>query len=227
MFKKRLFLEENLNSYLDNPKFFQYYQFLIEVNKITNLTRITDLDSVYYKHFYDSIVLTNHIDLHNKSLLDVGAGAGFPSIPLKIIDDTLEITIIDSLNKRIKFLYDLIMKLEINNVNLIHGRAEEHKRINNYDVVTSRAVSRLNILVELTLPFVKVGGYFIAYKAMNFQEELDEALSAIEHLGGKLDRVIEYQIDHDERHVLIIIKKINKTNSKYPRNFGLIKKNPL
>ena len=227
MFNKREYLNQRLNQLLDNPKFYQYYEELIEVNKTTNLTRITDLNSVYYKHFYDSIVLLNYLDLSNKSLLDVGAGAGFPSIPLKLVEDSLEVTIIDSLNKRILFLDQLVNKLMLNNVHLIHGRAEELQQKEVFDFVTSRAVARLNILMELTIPYVKIGGYFVAYKSIQYQDELTEAKKGIEFLGGRIEKVEEYQISHDESRVLIFIKKIHKTPKGYPRVFGKIKKSPL
>ena len=227
MFVKRAYLDQHLNQLLDNPKFNLYYEYLIEVNQVMNLTRIVDIDSVYYKHFYDSIILSNYIDLNNKSLLDVGAGAGFPSIPLKIINDTLNVTIVDSLNKRIGFLETLNQKLALDNVSLIHGRAEELESRNSYDLVTSRAVARLNVLIELTLPFVAVGGYFIAYKALNYHEELEEAKTGIKMLGGKLERIEEYPISDEESHVLIIIKKIKKTSEQYPRIYQKIKNNPL
>ncbi|XFA98327.1 16S rRNA (guanine(527)-N(7))-methyltransferase RsmG [Candidatus Izemoplasma sp. B36] len=227
MFTKREYLDNDLNKLLDNPKFYQYYEELINTNKTTNLTRIIDLDSVYYKHFYDSIILTKHLSTENKTLLDVGAGAGFPSIPIKIIDNTIEITIIDSLNKRIKFLATLIDKLLLNKVNLIHGRAEELSKINKFDKVTSRAVARLNILVELTLPFVRVGGYFVAYKSLNYEEELLEAKNGIKTLGGSVEKIVKYDISKDEKRTLIFIKKIKETNDKYPRVYGKIKKSPL
>jgi len=227
MFKKRNYLDSKLNEYLDNPKFKVYFDFLIETNQVMNLTTITDEDSVYYRHFYDSIILINYLSIAGKTLLDVGAGAGFPSIPLKIIEPSLKVTIIDSLNKRIKFLDELSNKLNLDNIINIHGRAEELEHKNHYDIVTSRAVAKLNILVELTLPFVKVGGYFIAYKAMNYQDELNEALNGINKLGGIYEKSVEYQVSEDEKHVLIFIKKISRTDSIYPRIFGKIKNNPL
>ncbi len=227
MFNKRNQLDETLNQMLDNPKFHDYYIFLTETNKITNLTRITDIDSVYYKHFYDSIILSKHLDLKNKTILDIGAGAGFPSIPLKIIEDSLQVTIVDSLNKRIRFLDDLVDKLNLEGVKNIHGRAEELETKNHYDIVISRAVARLNILVELTLPFVKPGGWFVAYKSSNYREELDEALTGIKKLGGSFDRAETYQIDNEESHVLIFIKKVKSTDNIYPRQFAKIKNNPL
>ncbi len=227
MFNVRENLDKDMNQLLKNPKFNTYYEYLMEVNKITNLTRITEEDSVYYKHFYDSIILSKYIDIKNKKFLDVGAGAGFPSIPLKIIEDSLKVTIVDSLNKRINFLNDLMIKLDLSNVTLIHSRVEELKSKESYDIVTARAVAKLNILAEITIPYVKVGGYFIAFKSVNYKEELNEALPGIAKLGGKVDKVVEYEINDDEKRVFILIKKIKKTDSIYPRHFGKIKKAPL
>ncbi|XMB71640.1 16S rRNA (guanine(527)-N(7))-methyltransferase RsmG [Mycoplasmatota bacterium WC30] len=227
MFNVRENLDKDLNKLLNNPKFKIYYEYLIEVNKITNLTRITDEDAVYYKHFYDSIILSKHIDIKNKKFLDVGAGAGFPSIPLKIIEDSLKVTIVDSLNKRINFLNDLMIKLDLNNVTLIHSRVEELQNKEVYDIVTARAVAKLNILSEITIPYVKVGGYLVAFKSVKYQEELNAALPGIAKLGGRLEKVIEYQINDDEKRVLILIKKIKKSDPIYPRHFGKIKKAPL
>jgi len=197
------------------------------MNKITNLTRITEEDSVYYRHFYDSLVLSKYLNLKEKTMLDVGSGAGFPSLPLRIIEPSLNVTIIDSLNKRIKFLDELLAKLDIYNVRNIHGRAEDFTERNDFDIVTSRAVARLNLLVELTLPFVKPGGYFVAYKSIDYLVELDEAKNGINQLGGIIEKVEEYAVDNEERHVLIFIKKIRKTDDKYPRSFAKIKSNPL
>lgn len=227
MFEKRIYLDSNLNTLLENPKFNIYYEYLIKENQHTNLTRITEINDVYYKHFYDSIVLSKYVDLKDKTFLDVGAGAGFPSVPLKIIEDSLNLTIVDSLNKRIKFLFNLTKELDINCCNLIHGRAEELGKREHFDFVTSRAVARLNILLELTLPYVKIGGYFVAYKSIKYNEELSEAMNAIKTLGGVLEKVEEYKISKTEKRVLIFIKKIKKTNNLYPRLFGKIKKNPL
>ncbi len=227
MFEERTYLDKDLNMMLDNPKFRDYYHYLIEINQVMNLTRITEPNEVYYKHFYDSIILAKHLDLKNKTLLDVGAGAGFPSIPLKIVEDSLHVTIIDSLQKRIGFLENLKELLGLSGVDPVHGRAEEFKKLNSFDIVTSRAVARLNILTEITLPFVKVGGRMVAYKSVNHEEELQEAMNAIATLGGELEKVVEYTISEDEKHVLIIIKKIKQTKSIYPRNFGRIKNKPL
>lgn len=227
MFKPRDTLDSHLNLLLTNPKFLDYYETLIQANQSINLTRIIEQDDVYYKHFYDSIILTKYFDLDHKTLLDVGAGAGFPSIPLRIVNDHLEVTLVDSLNKRIAFLASLIDRLDLDHVILIHGRAEELTARNSYDFVTSRAVARLNTLIELTLPFVKVGGYFIAYKSSHYKAELNEALNGIKVLGGTVESIKQYSIGSDEKHVLIIIKKVKETPALYPRAFGKIKKNPL
>lgn len=227
MFQVRKQLDPLLNKHLEDPKFEMYYNLLIAANNQINLTRITELDEVYYRHFYDSIVLSKYIDLNHKNLLDVGAGAGFPSLPLKLIEPSLQVTIIDSLGKRIRFLEDLVDSLDLDQVHLVHGRAEEWDLKNHYDLVVSRAVARLNILIELTLPFVKPGGMLVAYKSMQYEEELQEAIHGIQILGGQLDHVQPYKVSTDETHVLIFIKKLRTTDETYPRLFGKIKKQPL
>jgi len=206
-------------------KFLQYYELLIEWNKVINLTAITDFEEVFLKHFYDSLCLVKGVELNNQKILDVGSGAGFPSIPLKIVYGDIEVTIIDALKKRINFLEKLINTLDIE-VRLIHGRAEEHMFKNHYDIVTARAVSKLQILTELCLPFVKVGGKFIAYKGPNYKEELKNSSNAIKLLGGKMLRTYEYNITNQDR-TLIVIKKITSTDKKFPRIYGKIKSNPL
>lgn len=205
--------------------FLTYYKLLVEWNEKINLTTIIDFEDVFIKHFYDSLCLVKGIKLSDQSLLDVGSGAGFPSIPLKIIFEELNITIIDSLNKRIKFLDILIKSLDIN-VRLIHGRVEEHKFKNHYDIVTARAVSNQRVLTELCLPFVKVDGVFIALKGPKFKEEYEVSKNAIKVLGGKLSSTVEYDIDNQKR-ALIIVKKISSTEKQYPRNYGKIKSKPL
>ena len=206
-------------------QFIKYYELLVEWNNKINLTAITEFEDVFIKHFYDSLCLVKGIDLNNQSLFDVGSGAGFPSIPLKIIFEDLDITIIDSLNKRIKFLDVLIKSLDID-IQLIHGRAEEHKHKNYYDIVTARAVSNLQVLSELCIPFVKKNGFFIALKGLNYKEELEKSNKAISILGGRLDNIVEYDIE-GQRRSLIIINKVKDTNNKYPRIYGKIKSNPL
>ncbi|KFZ27254.1 MAG: Ribosomal RNA small subunit methyltransferase G [Candidatus Izimaplasma bacterium HR2] len=221
-------LLNGLNIELTDKKydqFIKYYELLVEWNSKINLTAITEFEDVFIKHFYDSLCLVKGIELSNQSLLDVGSGAGFPSIPLKIIFEDLDITIIDSLNKRINFLKILTESLNVN-VKLIHGRAEEHKNKNYYDIVTARAVSHLQILSELCIPFVKREGFFIALKGTNYSEELEKSNKAFSILGGKFENIIEYSVEGLGRS-LIIIKKVKETNSKYPRIYGKIKSSPL
>ena len=206
-------------------KFIMFYEILIEWNEKINLTSITNFEDVFMKHFYDSLCLVKGTDLKDQRLLDVGSGAGFPSIPLKIVFGELDITIIDSLNKRIKFLEALIQSLDIK-ARLIHGRVEEHKFRNHYDIVTARAVSNFRVLSELCLPFVKVGGLFIAFKGPKHKEELEEGQNAIKLLGGKLSKVIEYDVENQQR-ALIVIDKITSTDKQYPRIYSRIKSKPL
>lgn len=208
-------------------QFETYYEYLINQNEIMNLTAITDKEEVYLKHFFDSLWLTKVGSFDNATLLDVGSGAGFPSLPLKIINPSMKVTIVDALQKRIDFLNRLSDKLSIDDNKLIHGRIEEFIKKNYFDFVTARAVARLNILTELCLPFVKVGGKFIAMKSINYEEELHEAKNAIEKLGGVIEEVIEYPLEEGLNHVLIVIKKVRNTTDFYPRSFSLIKKKPL
>lgn len=218
---------------LDDTKLNQfeyYYKKLIEVNSYMNLTAITECDEVYIKHFIDSLYALNVIDKNNSyTICDVGSGAGFPGIPLAIADNNAKVTIIDSLQKRINFLNDLVKDLKLTNVEAFHFRAEEyaidHKEY--FDFATARAVARLNVLTELCLPLVKVGGYFIAMKA-NLDEEYNEALSSINKLGGKVEKVIDYELPYDMgKRKIILIKKIKETPKGYPRRFSEIKRNPL
>lgn len=206
-----------------------FYKMLIEYNIHTNLTRITEEKEVYLKHFYDSLTISKAIELDNQSILDVGTGAGFPGLVLKIIFPKLKVTLIDSLNKRINFLNLVIEKLNLNNVEAIHIRAEEYVLNNRekYDIVTSRAVANLNMLSELCIPYVKVGGYFIAMKA-EAKNELAESKKAIETLGGVLKETIIFKLPFDAgNRTLIKIEKVTETINKYPRKFSEIKKKPL
>lgn len=211
-------------------QFETYYQTLIEWNEKMNLTAITKKEDVYLKHFYDSLTIAFDFPIENQSLCDVGAGAGFPSIPLKIIYPQLKITIIDSLTKRITFLKHLIKVLELDDVQAISTRAEDYAKEHReqYDIVTARAVARLNILDELCLPLVKVQGYFMTLKGLKAQEEYQEAQRGIERLGGKLKQEKYFTLtDENDHRCNIYIQKIKSTPSKYPRPFGQIKKKPL
>lgn len=205
--------------------FVKYYNLLIEGNKICNLTAITDEDGVVEKHFYDSIFPQKYFSL-NAKVLDIGAGAGFPSIPLKLVRDDLSFTLLDSLNKRINFLNNTIQTLNLKNIEAMHGRAEDFAKINDYrekfDITTARAVANLKVLSEYCLPFVKVGGQFIAYKSGNCEEEINEAKQIICELGGKISKVIDYNIGENSRK-LVIIEKIKETPKKYPRPTKQIK----
>lgn len=223
---------EKLNININNDmlnKFELYYNKLIEVNSYMNLTAITEHDQVYLKHFYDSLTIIKAIKGDNYKILDVGAGAGFPSVPLAIVKPNINVTIIDSLNKRINFLNDLTKYIGIDNVLAIHARAEEYikNKRESYDYVTARAVARLNVLAELCMPYVKVGGYFIALKG-NDKEEIDEASNAIKVLGGKIEEIINFNLpdDQGERNI-VVIKKIKPSLTKYPRIFKTIKDKPL
>jgi 16S rRNA (guanine527-N7)-methyltransferase len=219
--------DQTLWDMLKDPSFSLYFRELIAKNKVMNLTNITDESDVYEKHFYDSIILKKVFDLKNKTLLDIGAGAGFPSLPLKIVEPKLNVMVVDSLNKRIEFLRSMRNLLAIDNYELKHQRAEEMDKSELYDFVTARAVARLNILSELSLPYVKLNGYFVAYKSINYQEELLEAKKAINTLGGKLEKIIIYEINNDLKHALLLIKKIKTTPDIYPRVYAKIKKSPL
>lgn len=217
-------------------QFEEYYQFLIETNKHVNLTAITSLKEVYLKHFYDSLVPVLEVPaLRDNPLLicDIGAGAGFPSIPMKIVCPQLKVTIVDSLNKRIKFLQELVGKLNLHDVQLYHARAEEFASLQNhqrekYDFVTARAVARMAVLSELCLPLVKVGGYFMALKAQKAEQEIGDAQRAIRVLGGQLEKDMETRLPgtHDERH-LLMVKKVHPTPRKYPRKAGTPARNPI
>ncbi|WP_129045547.1 16S rRNA (guanine(527)-N(7))-methyltransferase RsmG [Companilactobacillus metriopterae] len=211
-----------------------YFKELVETNKVMNLTSITEKDQVYLKHFYDSIILgivSPDILSGSMTLCDVGSGAGFPSIPLKIINPQLKITIIDSLNKRIKFLDNLVNKLGLEDVNLVHARAEEFGKSDareSFDIVTARAVAALNILAEFCLPLTKVGGKFVALKAEKASQEIEEGKYAVDELGGEISNQIEIALPNNEgiRNILFI-DKIKETPAKYPRKPGTPVKKPL
>ncbi|MDR1567127.1 MAG: 16S rRNA (guanine(527)-N(7))-methyltransferase RsmG [Streptococcaceae bacterium] len=214
-------------------QFEDYFCLLVEWNQKINLTAIVVEEEVYLKHFYDSIapILKGLMKESSIKLLDVGAGAGFPSLPMKILLPNLEVHILDSLNKRLIFLAALIEQLGLENVHLHHGRAEDFGRDTalrgQFDLVTARAVARLNVLVELTLPFLKQGGNLIALKAAQTVEEVLEAQSAIALLGGKITREISYHLPNGDSRFIVVIEKKKQTPNKYPRRSGLPNKKPL
>ena len=206
--------------------FNQFFQLLIEGNKVCNLTAITEEDEVIEKHFFDSIY-PNFAFKENAKVIDIGAGAGFPSIPLKIVRPDLNFTLLDSLNKRINFLNGVINELNLKNIQTIHGRAEDFARKaefrEQFDIATARAVANLKVLAEYCLPFVKIGGLFIALKSSSCENEITEAKEMIKILGGRIKEVIDYKINDNERK-LVIIEKVVETPAKYPRNPNQIKK---
>lgn len=225
---------KKINIELTNEAFLnfeEYYKFLVEYNEHVNLTAITDYDGVYYKHFYDSLTLSLALDVTKPiNLVDVGAGAGFPSIPNAIVFNNLNVTIIDALNKRINFLNELIAKLKLNNAKALHARAEEYAAFHREeaDVVTARAVARLNILAELCIPLVNVGGLFVAMKSVESEQEFLEAKGAIKTLGAEHLKTISVELPNQMGHrEILVFKKVNKTPSKYPRQFSQIKNKPL
>ena len=214
-------------------QFMTYYDLLIEWNSFMNLTAITEFNEVIDKHFIDSLAICEYVDFKNgDSLIDIGTGAGFPGIPLKIVFPELRITLLDSLNKRIKFLDTVIESLGLENVETIHGRAEDFAKQQSYrekyDFVISRAVANLATLSELCIPFAKEDKYFVSYKAEKCNEELEEAKKAISILGGKVEKQIEYKLpDTDMNRNLLLIKKVKSTPKKYPRKAGTPAKEPI
>lgn len=213
--------------------FRQYYEMLIEKNKVMNLTAITEWDEVVDKHFIDSICLIQAVDLSGtKKVLDLGCGAGFPGIPLKIVFPKLEIVLLDSLKKRILFLDEVIEKLDLKGIRAIHGRAEDYAKKEEYreqfDYCVSRAVANLTTLSEYCIPYVKVGGKFISYKSGKVKEELKEIKKAMFLLGGKVEDVVVFSLPETEiERDFVVIGKEKKTPKKYPRKAGLPGKEPL
>lgn len=216
-------------------QFMKYYDLLKEWNSFMNLTAITEFGEVLKKHFIDSVSLINAVtDLKERAytLIDVGTGAGFPGIPLKIVFPNLQITLLDSLNKRVQFLNEVISLLNLQNISAVHGRAEDYakpgKLRESFDLCVSRAVANLSTLSEYCLPFVKKGGFFISYKSEKISEEMAEAENAIVLLGGKAEEKKEFLLpDSDIYRCLFVIKKVRETPKKYPRKAGLPGKEPL
>lgn len=210
----------------------KYKELLLEWNEKINITRITEEDEVYVKHFLDSLSLfkTKYLE-GEKSLIDIGTGGGFPGLAAKIYNKNLDVTLLDSLNKRLIFLDEVIKELKLDKVSTIHGRAEELGRDSEfrekYDIATSRAVANLSTLLEYDLPFVKVGGYFISMKGPEYVEEVKNAKNALKTLGGQIEEIVEIKLPMDITHYLIVIKKVKETPSKYPRGGGKPKNKPL
>lgn len=207
-----------------------YYKMLIEWNEKINLTAITEYDEVLVKHFTDSLSIVKAVDMNRvTSLIDVGTGGGFPGIPIAILFPEIKITLLDSLNKRITFLNEVVKELSLTNVEAIHGRAEDIARGDyreKFDLCVSRAVANLSTLSELCIPFVSVGGFFVSYKSEKADEEIESATKAIDILGGKIVNKIDFAIKDNNRN-LIVIEKISATAKKYPRKAGTPSKQPL
>ena len=226
--------QQNINL-TDQQKlqFERYFELLVEWNEKINLTAITDKEEVYLKHFYDSIapILQGLIENQEIKLLDIGAGAGFPSLPMKILYPQLDVTIIDSLNKRINFLQLLAEELDLEGVHFYHGRAEDFAQDKHFraqfDIVTARAVARMQVLSELTIPYLKVGGKLLALKASNAPEELTEAKNALNLLFSKVEDNISYTLPNGDPRYITIVEKKKETPNKYPRKAGMPNKRPL
>ena len=209
-------------------KFEKYLDLLLEWNEKFNLTAITDKDEIEEKHFIDSISLVKYFDLKNKTLLDVGSGAGFPGIPLAIVEPSLKVTLLETTGKRVNFLCEVVNELGLTNVNVIQGRAEEQSQREKYDIVTARAVKELNILLELCFYLVKVGGMFIAYKSSGVEEEISNAKHAFKCLQINEFKKYEYLLPKSQNsRVFLGILKKNATQKKYPRRYAEIIKQPL
>ncbi len=216
---------------LQVQQFYKYMNLLIEWNNKMNLTAITEPKEIILKHFVDSIIACKYLK-NESNLIDIGTGAGFPGIPLKIMKSNIHITLLDSLNKRTIFLKEVVKELELKNIEVYHGRAEEFgqniKYREKFDVVTSRAVANLSTLVEYMLPFIKIQGLCICMKGSEVKEEISNAKNAIKLLGGKIEKIDEYYLGNNEmKRNNIIILKTSSTPNKYPRRAGIPSKEPI
>lgn len=212
-------------------QFYKYMILLLEWNKKINLTAITEPKEVILKHFVDCGTILNLLNSNDK-ILDLGTGAGFPGLPLKILNNDLNITLVDSLNKRINFLDEVIKELQLNNIKTIHSRAEDLSRIKeyreNYDIIVSRAVASMPVLLEYTLPFLKIGGKCICMKGPNIEEELDKATKALKILGGELQNIEKITLPNsDIIRNIVIVRKVEKTPKQFPRKAGRPSKEPI
>ena len=218
----------NIDNIKSNQLFDEYYKFLIEENEKYNLTAITEQEEVFYKHFLDCAKALEYIDLSGKVICDVGSGAGFPGIVLKILCPSLKLYIIEPIGKRCSFLNMLVTRLNLKDVVIINDRAENVKQYRNYfDYVFARAVSNLPMLIELCIPLVKVSGSFIALKGSNYQEEIDSSKNALDELKSLILKIDTYELKDYGLHSIININKKSKTPDKYPRAYAQIKHKPL
>ena len=218
---------------VQKQQFITFYEYLVEKNKVMNLTGITEFQEVLVKHFLDSLACVKAVDMNKiNKIMDIGTGAGFPGVPLKIAFPHLEACLLDSLKKRVNFLEETFELLKLEDITAIHGRAEEFAKNKGYreqyDLCVSRAVSNLATLSEYCLPYVKVGGHFISYKSGKIDEELEQAKNAVKILGGKVQDVVKFPLmDTDMDRSFVVIKKMKPTAKKYPRKAGLPSKEPL
>ncbi len=232
---KDIFLEEakKIDISIDENQiknFYLYMNGIIEWNQKINVTAITDEKMFIVKHFIDSLTV-NHLVANKESVIDIGTGAGFPGIPIKILNPNLKVTLIDSVNKKLNVIRDLAEKINLENLEIIHTRAEDlannFKYREMYDIAITRAVSNFSTILEYMLPFVKIGGYAICMKGPNFQDELEEARGAIEVLGGKIDKIESLNVNEELERNIIVVKKIKQTPKKYPRGQGKPLKEPI
>lgn len=227
----KILLEEFILSNEMLEQLNKYYHLLVAENEKINLTSITEIEDVYIKHFYDSLLLTKETNMNQIStLVDIGTGAGFPGIPVKIMYPHLQLTLIEPTGKRCLFLEKVVKELQLNDVKIINDRAENCiiNMRETFDLATARAVSQLNILSEIVIPFVKKDGLFISMKGSNYNEELENATKAIQTLGAKIDKITSYELPKEKgKRVFISLKKVKNTPSIYPRIYSKIKKQPL
>ena len=225
---KEIFNSYNINlSNEQEEKFLRYYEFLVQENQKYNLTAITSKEDVFYKHFLDSVLPAEEIE-KNAKVIDIGSGAGFPAVPLKIVRPDLKFTLVDSLNKRVNFLNQLFYKINLSDIEAVHSRAEDYIKNNRekFDISVARAVASLNTLLEYMVPYLKVGGKCLIYKSQKLEEELLQAKTAMEILSVKVVKILQYELAGATRKVLVV-EKMEKTKEKYPRGKNLPKLKPL